>query len=199
MSATGTASSAVVEKDVLETPALDSERPNLLQRITEEGGYAYVRMAMLAARGDMRAAEAAKEMAWEQLHSGPWHSVVPVWRDAYAMACLHVAKLHYAAGEFSLALRVLDMGLIMGGLSLRDDLNSAIKTASKKARLTTATSELESEDDGKEDKKSELFVNEEVDVAEVRFVFVTLVFLLLIWFSLKDMAVMLWRCPIDKA
>lgn len=168
MSATGTASSAVVEKDVLETPALDSERPNLLQRITEEGGYAYVRMAMLAARGDMRAAEAAKEMAWEQLHSGPWHSVVPVWRDAYAMACLHVAKLHYAAGEFSLALRVLDMGLIMGGLSLRDDLNSAIKTASKKARLTTATSELESEDDGKEDKKSELFVNEEVDVAELQ-------------------------------
>lgn len=187
---TGSAACAVVaEKDVLETPVLDSERPNLLQRITEEGGYAYVRMAMLASGGDMRAAEAAKEMAWEQLHSGPWNSVVPVWRDAYAMACLHVAKLHYAAGEFSLALRALDMGLIMGGLSLRDDLNSVIKTASKRARLTIATSKLENEDDGKDDEKSKLFVSEEVDVAEVRFVFVTLVFLLLIWFSLMEIAV----------
>ncbi|XP_027095788.2 lysine-specific demethylase JMJ30 [Coffea arabica] len=172
MSATDTTGSTAcaveAEKDVLETPVLDSERPNLFQRITEEGGYAYVRMAMLASGGDMRAAEGAKEMAWEQLHSGPWHSVVPVWRDAYAMACLHVAKLHYAAAEFSLALRALDMGLIMGGLSLRDDLNSAIKTASKRARLTIATSKLGSEDDGKDDKQSKLFVSEEVDVAELQ-------------------------------
>lgn len=164
-------STATAAKDILQTPILDSERPNLLQQITEEGGYAYVRMATLAAEGDMRAAEAAKEMAWEQLHSGPWHSVVPVWRDAYAMACLHVAKLQYAAGEFSLVLRALDMGLIMGGLTLRDDLNSAIKTASNKARLGVGSLKLDIEDGGEEDKKSKLIVSEEVDVAEVRFVF----------------------------
>ncbi|KAL0459265.1 UNVERIFIED_CONTAM: Lysine-specific demethylase [Sesamum latifolium] len=97
----------------LETPILDASLPSLLQQITEEGGYAFASMATRAAAGDTRAAEAAREMAWEQLHSGPWHSVVPIWRDAYAMACLHVAKHQFSAGEFKLALRALDMGLIM--------------------------------------------------------------------------------------
>jgi hypothetical protein len=30
-------------------------------------------------------------MVWEQLHSGPWSKVGGAWRDAYALACLHVA------------------------------------------------------------------------------------------------------------
>ncbi|GFP98779.1 putative lysine-specific demethylase jmjd5 [Phtheirospermum japonicum] len=91
-------------------------------------------MVTRAAAGDTRAAEAAKEMAWEQLHSGPWHSVVPIWRDAYSMACLHVAKHHFSSGEFKLALRALDMGLIMGGLTLREDLNSCIGKVSAALR-----------------------------------------------------------------
>ncbi|RAL43085.1 hypothetical protein DM860_009867 [Cuscuta australis] len=128
-----TAVAVAEENDVLDTPLLDAERANLLHRITEEGGYAYARMEAQAAGGDPKAAEAAREMAWEQLHSGPWHSVVPVWRDAYSLACLHVARLHYAAGEFRQAIRALDMGIIMGGLTLRDDLNLAIRKATRKA------------------------------------------------------------------
>ncbi|KAB2077770.1 hypothetical protein ES319_A06G118800v1 [Gossypium barbadense] len=111
----------------ISTPTLDSESPALLQSITSHGGYAFTRMATLAAAGDQRAAEAACEMAWEQLHSGPWHSVLPVWRDAYSMACLHVAKFHLSNGEFRDALRSLDMGIIMGGPLLRKDLDSAIE------------------------------------------------------------------------
>ncbi|KAI7735546.1 hypothetical protein M8C21_004735 [Ambrosia artemisiifolia] len=84
-------------------------------------------MCTRAARGDTRAAEAAREMAWEQLHSGPWHSVLPVWRDAYAMACLYVAKGYYVNGELVEAVRVLDMGLIMGGTLLREDLEACVK------------------------------------------------------------------------
>ncbi|KAH0845277.1 hypothetical protein HID58_091866 [Brassica napus] len=84
----------------LPTPTLDAESQSLLQSISAQGGYAYARMAALAVAGDQSAAEAARDMAWEQLHSGPWHSVLPVWRDAYSMACLHVAKFHFAAGEF---------------------------------------------------------------------------------------------------
>ncbi|KAL9169065.1 hypothetical protein ABFS82_04G055000 [Erythranthe guttata] len=118
----------------LETPILDSNLPSLLQRVTEEGGYAFASIATRAAAGDARAAEAAKDMAWEQLHSGPWHSVGPIWRDAYSMASLHVAKLHFSSGEFDLALRALDMGLIMGGLTLRDDLNLCIRKVSAAAR-----------------------------------------------------------------
>ncbi|KAL8547858.1 hypothetical protein ACS0TY_007250 [Phlomoides rotata] len=110
----------------LETPALDSNISSLLQQITEEGGYAFTSMATRAAAGDNRAAEASRELAWEQLHSGPWHSVASIWRDAYSMACLHVAKFHYASGDFKLALKALDMGLIMGGFTLRDDLNLCI-------------------------------------------------------------------------
>ncbi|KAF5447845.1 hypothetical protein F2P56_033364 [Juglans regia] len=127
--------------DHFETPTLDLEGPTLLQAITEHGGYAYVSMATLAAAGDSPAAEAAREMAWEQLHSGPWHSVLPVWRDAYSMACLHVARLHFSKGELSESLRVLDMGLIMGGMLLRKDLDSAVNKVSAKARDAAAVSE----------------------------------------------------------
>ncbi|XP_038878408.1 lysine-specific demethylase JMJ30 [Benincasa hispida] len=118
-----------------ETPLLDAESHSLLHSISEHGGYAYVSMAALAAAGDIRAAEAAGEMAWEQLHSGPWHSVLPIWRDAYSMACLYMARFHFAGGEFKEALRVLDMGLIMGGPLLRDDLDSAIAKVSAEARI----------------------------------------------------------------
>ncbi|KAJ8759611.1 hypothetical protein K2173_008792 [Erythroxylum novogranatense] len=108
------------------TPTLDRESANLLQSITSHGGYAFVSMATLATSGDYRAAEAAREMAWEQLHSGPWHSVLPVWRDAYSMACLQLANLHYANEDYTEALKALDMGLIMGGPLLRKDLDFAV-------------------------------------------------------------------------
>lgn len=118
-----------------DTPLLDAESPSLLHSISEHGGYAYVSMASLAAAGDSLSAEAASEMAWEQLHSGPWHSVLPIWRDAYSMACLYMARFHFAGGEFKEALRVLDMGLIMGGSLLRSDLDSAIAKVSAEARI----------------------------------------------------------------
>ncbi|THU47627.1 hypothetical protein C4D60_Mb09t17590 [Musa balbisiana] len=113
------AKTAAVEVD-------EERRAALLRRITEEGGFAFVSSAEKAAGGDLRAAEAAREMAWEQLHSGPWHEVVPAWRDAYAMACLHVAELRAGAGDRREALRALDMGLIMGGPLLRRDLDEAV-------------------------------------------------------------------------
>ncbi|KAM7528899.1 hypothetical protein LguiB_032309 [Lonicera macranthoides] len=138
------------------TPILDAESPKILHSISSQGGYAYVNMFALAST-DLRAAEAAREMAWEQLHSGPWHSVVPAWRDAYAMACLHVAKFHYANCEFVEALRVLDMGMIMGGNTLREDLDSAIQMVSDKARGGI-------EDNGKFERQ---IVEEKFDVAEV--------------------------------
>ncbi|KAH7674094.1 [histone H3]-lysine-36 demethylase protein [Dioscorea alata] len=105
----------------------EESRTSLLRRITEEGGFAFVSSAEKAAAGDLRAADAAREMAWEQLHSGPWNEVVPAWRDAYAMACLHVAALRDGAGDRSEAIRALDMGIIMGGPLLRPDLDAALQ------------------------------------------------------------------------
>ncbi|XP_048228899.1 lysine-specific demethylase JMJ30 isoform X3 [Ricinus communis] len=155
-------SGAVSITDHLSTPLLDAESPNLLQSISSHGGYAYVRMATLAASGNFRAAEAAREMAWEQLHCGPWHSVSPVWRDAYSMACLHVAKFHYQNGEFKDALRVLDMGVIMGGMLLRKDLDSAIEIITSKAR-----EENDSKSDRFDNSNSKLVQETEFDKAEV--------------------------------
>jgi lysine-specific demethylase 8 len=105
----------------------------LLREITGEGGFAFVASAEKAAAGagDLRAAEAAREMAWEQLHSGPWSEVGAAWRDAYALACLHVARLR-AGGDRPAALKALDMGLIMGGNLLRADLEAAL------ARISSA-------------------------------------------------------------
>mgnify|MGYP007022268605 CR=1 FL=1 len=145
-------------------PILDAEGPSILHKISEHGGYAYVGMSALAAAGDVRAAEAAREMAWEQLHSGPWNSVLPIWRDAYSMACLHVARVHLAGGEFSEALRVLDMGLIMGGLALRKDLESAIEKASAMARKLTV---LEGGGEGFA-QAQRLLVPQQFNIAEVR-------------------------------
>uniref|UniRef100_A0A0E0M2S8 JmjC domain-containing protein n=1 Tax=Oryza punctata TaxID=4537 RepID=A0A0E0M2S8_ORYPU len=105
----------------------EGRRAALLREITEEGGFAFVASAEKAACGDLRAAEAAREMAWEQLHSGPWSEVGAAWRDAYALACLHVARLRQGvAADRRAALRALDMGLIMGGNLLRADLEDAI-------------------------------------------------------------------------
>ena len=107
------------------------KRAALLRRITEEGGFAFVASAEKAAAGDVRAAEAAREMAWEQLHSAPRDEVGAAWRDAYALACLHVVALRGAGGgggddDRRAALRALDMGLIMGGGLLRAELEDAI-------------------------------------------------------------------------
>ncbi|XP_030506201.2 lysine-specific demethylase JMJ30 [Cannabis sativa] len=150
--------------DQFETPILDAESSVLLHTISEHGGYAFVRMASQAEAGDFRAAEAAREMAWEQLHSGPWHSVQPAWRDAYSMACLRVAKLHFASGEFKEALRVLDMGLIMGGTLLRKDLDSAVHKVSSKARV----SEAQGVSNGSSSSKSECeLVHDGLNKAEI--------------------------------
>ncbi|KAL6661155.1 hypothetical protein ACP70R_000539 [Stipagrostis hirtigluma subsp. patula] len=101
------------------------KRAALLRQITEEGGFAFVASAEKADAGDLRAAEAAREMAWEQLHSAPWSEVGAAWRDAYALACLHVGGLR-AADDRRAALRALDMGLIMGGGLLRAELEAAV-------------------------------------------------------------------------
>lgn len=57
------------------------------------------------------------------------------------MACLHVARSSYAAGEFAEAVRVLDMGLIMGGMAMRKDLESAIEKAAARVRVSDGGAE----------------------------------------------------------
>lgn len=129
-----------MERPLLMLP-LDAQRDELLNKVCQEGGFAYVALIMLAATGDVHSAEAAHDMAWEQLHSAPWGSVEPVWRDAYSLSCLHMASFHHRAGKEEDALRVLDMGLIMGGSLLRPDLNLAISFIQGEKNSTNNDSE----------------------------------------------------------
>ncbi|KAI5067155.1 hypothetical protein GOP47_0017683, partial [Adiantum capillus-veneris] len=100
------------------------DEEQVAKEVRRQGGFEYVRLAQRAAEGDDLAAEAAHDMAWEQLHSGPWHAVHDAWRDAYALSCLRLAT-HRAHD----ALRLLDMGLLMGGPLLKPRLHSAIAEA----------------------------------------------------------------------
>ncbi|XP_078438493.1 2-oxoglutarate (2OG) and Fe(II)-dependent oxygenase superfamily protein [Wolffia australiana] len=106
----------------------------LAEKITAEGGFAFVGSLEKAAGGDRAAAEAAREMAWEQLHAGPWHSVVPAWRDAYAATCLYAAGFHADDGDLPEALKILDLGLIMGGLLLREDLERGVEIVLERSK-----------------------------------------------------------------
>jgi len=61
------------------------------------------------------AAAAARDAAWEQLHTGPWAATEPAWRDAYALACVLAA----AGGGAAAALRAADSALLLGGEGMR--------------------------------------------------------------------------------
>ncbi|CAK9863977.1 unnamed protein product [Sphagnum jensenii] len=71
-------------------------------------------------------AEAAHDMAWEQLHTGAWHSVPLVWRDAFSLSCLCLASHRQYARQLDQALRYLDLGVMMGGPLFRSALDAAI-------------------------------------------------------------------------
>ena len=61
------------------------------------------------------------------------------------MACLHVARLHHRAGDFGEALKALDMGLIMGGTFLRQDLHAAVEKVTAKASELRVSEEEQGE------------------------------------------------------
>lgn len=77
-------------------------------------------------QGDEKLAEAAYELAWEELHTGPWQNVPLVWRDAFALVCLLLASCHERAHRSDEALRFLDLGVIMGGPRFRVDIDALL-------------------------------------------------------------------------
>lgn len=87
---------------------------------------------------DEKAAEAAYELAWEELHAGPRHSVPPVWRDAFALSCLSLASCHHRANQPVEALKVLDLGRILGGSRFRTELDISINNISSGTGIATS-------------------------------------------------------------
>jgi len=102
-----------------------------LSQVRNEGGVVFAGLAEKAWRGaDEKAAEAAYELAWEELHAGPWQSVPLVWRDAFALSCLSLSSCHQRANRPVEALKVLDLGVIMGGSKFRTELDFSINSIS---------------------------------------------------------------------
>ena len=96
-----------------------------------EGGVVFAGLAEKAWCGaDEEAAEAAYELAWEELHAGPWQTVPLVWRDAFSLSCLSLASCHYRANRPIEALKVLDLGVIMGGPRFRQEIDSSLYSIS---------------------------------------------------------------------
>lgn len=102
-----------------------------LLQVHNEGGVMFAGLAEKAWGGaDERAAEAAYELAWEELHGAPWQSVSLVWRDAFSLSCLSLASCHHNANRPIEALKILDLGVIMGGPQFRTELENALHSIS---------------------------------------------------------------------
>lgn len=112
-------------------PVAESQVLTFLNQVRNEGGVVFAGLAEKAWCGaDEEAAEAAYELAWEELHAGPWQSVPVVWRDAFSLSCLSLASCHYRANRPVEALKVLDLGVIMGGPQFRKDIDSSLYSIS---------------------------------------------------------------------
>uniref|UniRef100_A0A8C5L7S9 Bifunctional peptidase and arginyl-hydroxylase JMJD5 n=1 Tax=Jaculus jaculus TaxID=51337 RepID=A0A8C5L7S9_JACJA len=72
----------------------------------------------------LQASEAVLDYAWEKLNTGPWRDVDKDWRRVYAFGCLLKAlclcQQSHEDTSVITALRVCDMGLLMGASILRD-------------------------------------------------------------------------------
>lgn len=132
---------------------------SVIRKVREEGGFAYAATVKQAGQ-DFQSAEAAREMAWEQLHCGPWHDVGQAWRDAYSMACLYVAAFEVRKGELKEAMKIVDMGVIMGGEGLRRESDKAIR----EIRDALARNE-----EGKESGEERWKMGMEMSLPEVKF------------------------------
>ncbi|XP_023572018.1 jmjC domain-containing protein 5 isoform X2 [Octodon degus] len=72
----------------------------------------------------LQASEAVLDYAWERLNTGPWQDVDKAWRQVYAFGCLLKAlclcQPPREPTAVAAALRVCDMGLLMGAAILGD-------------------------------------------------------------------------------
>ncbi|XP_047388863.1 bifunctional peptidase and arginyl-hydroxylase JMJD5 isoform X1 [Sciurus carolinensis] len=77
----------------------------------------------------LQASEAILDYAWERLNTGPWRDVDKDWRRVYAFGCLLKAlclcRAPCEASAAAKALRVCDLGLLMGAAILGDILARA--------------------------------------------------------------------------
>ncbi|XP_045398789.1 bifunctional peptidase and arginyl-hydroxylase JMJD5 isoform X2 [Lemur catta] len=72
----------------------------------------------------LQTSEAILDYSWEKLNTGPWQDVDKDWRRVYAFGCLLKAlclcRVPGDAATVAAALRVCDMGLLMGAAILGD-------------------------------------------------------------------------------
>lgn len=79
-----------------------------------------------------REVEVLKEICWEKLHTGHWKDVSIHWRDAFALAQLLITSV--PDFELPVKLKALDLALMMGGKTFRQDLESLMQNLEKRVK-----------------------------------------------------------------
>uniref|UniRef100_A0A6B2L7B5 JmjC domain-containing protein 5 n=1 Tax=Arcella intermedia TaxID=1963864 RepID=A0A6B2L7B5_9EUKA len=67
------------------------------------------------------------DLAWGQLHVGYWKDTPTAWRDVFSLSCLYLGYLSEAKGDIQHALEKLDLGILMGGPTFRNNLHCYVK------------------------------------------------------------------------
>lgn len=83
----------------------------------------------------LQASETVLDYSWEKLNTGPWRDVDKEWRRVYSFGCLLKAlclcQAQQKATAVAEALRVCDMGLLMGAAILGDILLKVVAVLQK--------------------------------------------------------------------
>ncbi|XP_064317340.1 bifunctional peptidase and arginyl-hydroxylase JMJD5 isoform X2 [Phalacrocorax carbo] len=81
-----------------------------------------------AAAALRRLGDVLRDYSWERLNAGPWREVSKAWRQVYAYGCLFAALAEVAGGgPLAPAVRLCDMGLLMGASVLDDVLARLVR------------------------------------------------------------------------
>ncbi|NWH63799.1 KDM8 protein, partial [Geococcyx californianus] len=118
----------------LQLPLSDAVEPWVAPLLSRGRALLYAVPEPGAARALRRVGEVLRDAAWERLHAGPWRAVGRGWRQAFAYGCLFAALGRVAAGgALRPALRLCDLGLLMGAAVMDNVLSRLVRVL--RARL----------------------------------------------------------------
>ncbi|XP_068920349.1 bifunctional peptidase and arginyl-hydroxylase JMJD5 isoform X2 [Petaurus breviceps papuanus] len=104
----------------------------------------------------LKTSEIIRDYSWEKLNSGTWRDVDKEWRQVYSYGCLLKAVcMCFKTDDIAEAIRVCDMGLLMGAAILGDVLVKVVNVLQKHLQHGKRPSETRIEELSKKKTKSD--------------------------------------------
>ncbi|NXK35593.1 KDM8 protein, partial [Piprites chloris] len=85
-----------------------------------------------------RLSDVLRDYSWEKLNAVPWREVGKGWRQVYAYGCLFGALAEVAAGRPRAAVRLCDLGLLLGAAVLDNVLARLVRALQQRLPRETA-------------------------------------------------------------